>query len=121
LLSQLRDDELHVLLNNIRFVPIGPNTITDKEILLEQLNTVREKDYATSFGERIAGVGPVAVLVRSYVCPVALGVLGPDNRFSLETIMQYLQEIKDVANRISMKFLESVEYQPRKVTEEKDK
>ena len=110
LLSQLRDDELHILLKNIRLIPIGPNTITDKKLLLEELHKVRENEYATSFGERIAGAGSIAVPVNNYVCPVALGVLGPDNRFSLKVIMRFLQEIKDAASRISSKLIEARKY-----------
>ena len=110
LLSELKDDDLHILLKNIRLIPIGPNTITDKKVLIEELKKVKEQEYAISFGERIAGAASIAVPVKSYVCPVALGVLGPDNRFSLKVIMRFLQEIKDAASRISRKLIEGREY-----------
>ena len=77
---------------------------------LEESQQVMDFWYATSFGERIAGAGSIAVPVNNYVCPVALGVLGPDNRFSLKVIMRFLQEIKDAASRISIKLIDARKY-----------
>lgn len=107
LLSGLEDNELQILLQNIRLIPIGPNTITDKKILLKELEKVRKQGYALSFGERVPGSASISVPVKSYVCPVALSVLGPDNRFSLDKMMNVLKEMKRCASRISKKFIEA--------------
>ena len=49
LLSELNDNELQLLLKNIQLVPVGPNTITDKGVLLKEIEKVRSQGYATSF------------------------------------------------------------------------
>jgi DNA-binding IclR family transcriptional regulator len=92
LLSELRDDELQFLLKNLRLVPIGPNTITGKKVLLNELEKVRKKGYATSFGERILGSASIAVPIKNYICPVSLGILGPSNRFLLKKMMDILKD-----------------------------
>ena len=101
LLSELEDNELQLLLKNLRLIPIGPSTITDKKTLVEELKKVKARGFATSFGERIAGSASISVPVESYICPVALSVLGPDNRFSLGVMMDVLEEMKDRAKQIS--------------------
>jgi DNA-binding IclR family transcriptional regulator len=106
LLSHLEDNELQPLLKHLQLVPIGPNTITDKDRLLEELKIAKEQGYATSFGERISGSASISVPVENYLCPVALSVLGPDNRFSLGVIMELLREIKEGAAQISRNLCE---------------
>lgn len=103
LLSQLEDNELQLLLKNLRLLPVGPNTITDKQALMKELDKVKEHGYATSFGERIGGSASISVLVGNYICPVSLSILGPDNRFSLKIMMQVLGEMKKRAREISRK------------------
>jgi DNA-binding IclR family transcriptional regulator len=107
LLSELEDNELQLILKNLHLVPVGPNTITDKEVLLKELKKVRKQGHATSFGERIRGSASVSVPVKNYLCPVALSVLGPDNRLS-EKMMVVLKEMKDCSIRISNKLKEYV-------------
>jgi DNA-binding IclR family transcriptional regulator len=106
LLSELEDNELQLLMKNIHLVPIGPNSITDKKMLLQELKNARKQGYATSFGERIPGSASISVPIKNYICPVALSILGPDNRFSLEVIMGFLKEIKESASRISRRLAE---------------
>ncbi|MGA2462987.1 MAG: IclR family transcriptional regulator C-terminal domain-containing protein [Thermodesulfobacteriota bacterium] len=103
LLSELEDDELHILLENIRFIPIGPKTITDKRVLLTELEKVKKQGYSTSFSERVPGSASISVPIKNYTCPVALSILGPDNRFSLGKMMGGLEKLKDSASNISIK------------------
>lgn len=103
LLSELREDEFQPLLKNLILTPVGPNTITDKKVLIEELEKVRKQGYALSFGERIPGSASISVPIKSYVCPVALSVLGPDNRFVSKVMMEVLKEMKKSAARISRK------------------
>lgn len=106
LLSELRDHDLQLLLQSLRLEPIGPNTITDKKTLLNELGKVRKQGYATSFGERITGSASISVPVKNYFCPVALSVLGPDNRFSFKKMMDILKVMKESSKRISKKLIE---------------
>ncbi len=107
LLSELNDNELQVLLNNIHLKPIGPKTITEKRVLLKELEKVREQGYATSFGERVPGSASISIPIKNYICPVALSILGPDNRFSLDIMLEVLEKMKESAARISRKLLEA--------------
>jgi DNA-binding IclR family transcriptional regulator len=107
LLSELDENELDLLQKNLHLDRIGPNTITDKKALLKELKIIRKQGYATSFGERIQGSASISVSVENYICPVALSLLGPDNRFSLKVMMGFLKEIKDSASRISRKLMET--------------
>ena len=107
LLSELEENELQLLMKNIHLIPIEPNTIRDKKVLLEELKKVKRQGYATSFGERIPGSASISVPIKNYICPVALSVLGPDNRFSLEVMMGFLKEIKESGSRISRRLMEA--------------
>jgi DNA-binding IclR family transcriptional regulator len=106
LLSELKDNELQLLLKNVNPVPVGPNTITNTKKLVVELRKVKKQGYATSFGERVAGSASISVPIKNYACPVALSVLGPDNRFSIEMITRFLKDIKESASRISGKLME---------------
>lgn len=105
LIAALNDEEIRVLLNNLTLVPVGPNTITDEQLLLTEIEKVRRAGYATSFGERIAGAGSISVPIRNHVCPVALSVVGPDNRMTLEGMKNFLGEMQKSARRISGKLI----------------
>jgi DNA-binding IclR family transcriptional regulator len=107
LLSELKNNELQLLVENLQLNPIGPHTITDKKTLLKELEKVRKQGYATSFGERIPGSASISAPIKNYICPVALSVLGPDNRFSLKMMMGVLKEMKKSASRISKKLIEA--------------
>ncbi len=104
LLSELKNNELHLLLKNLRLVSITPNTITNKKTLLNAVKKAREQGYAISFGERVPGGSSISVPIRNYICPVALSISGPDNRFSLDKMMKILELMKEGAIRISKKF-----------------
>ena len=103
LLAEMADDELDLLLRNLHLVSVGPRTITDKNVLLKELEKVRKQGYAMSFSERLPGGASVSVPIRDYVCPVALSVLGPDNRFTLKVMGRVLEELRVSAKRISLK------------------
>ena len=103
LLAELTDGELDLLLRNIRYAKIGPNTITDQEFLMKEIRSARGQGYAVSFSERVPGSASISVPVRGYACPVALSVLGPESRFRTAVMMDHLEEIKRSAACISKK------------------
>jgi IclR family KDG regulon transcriptional repressor len=98
LLAQLNDNELKILMKNIQLIPIGPKTIIDKKLLMNEVEKARELGYATGLNDTIEGVATIAVPVKNYLCPVALGIVGPENRFSY---MDFLDELKKCALNIS--------------------
>lgn len=66
LLAHLEPDELQRRLDGAKLEPFTPNTITDKDVLLETLEQIREQGYATDDGEYTPGVHCVAVPVRDH-------------------------------------------------------
>jgi DNA-binding IclR family transcriptional regulator len=64
-------------------------------VVKSRINTI------TDFGERIPGSASISVPIRNYICPVALSILGPDNRFYLEVMLEFSKEMKESASRIS--------------------
>jgi IclR family transcriptional regulator, KDG regulon repressor len=80
LLSQYENAALKSMLNKIELVPRTKNTTTDKSILLEQIDIIRQQDYMVSYGENVLGSIAIAVPIRNYICPVALGMTGTEER-----------------------------------------
>ena len=103
LLAELNEVELDLLLRNITYAKIGPNTITDQGLLMEEIKKAMSQGYALSFSERVPGSASVSVPVKGYICPVALSVLAPESRFRSSVMMGYLEEIKGASIRISQK------------------
>jgi len=104
LLSELGQRELQVILNNLKMQPVGPNTITDKQTLLAELEKVRQSGYAISMGERLAHSASISVSVKNYICPVSLSILGPEDRFRPH-LLDTLPAMQEAAANISQKFL----------------
>lgn len=102
LLSEFKENEFKRLLDNIELLQVGPNTITDKKTLIEEMNTIRRQGFATSLSESTPGGAAIAVPVKNYVCPVALGVIGLESRF-LEIRMSFLPQMLKSAKSISTK------------------
>lgn len=80
LLAELDKVYLEGLLNRLNLTKLGPNTITDKDKLKSDLETIRSQGYAVSFGEAVEGGAGIAVPVKNYSCPAALVVIGPEER-----------------------------------------
>ena len=100
LLSQFGDNELRLILKHIDLVPLTDKTITDKEILMEELKGVREQGYAISYGERVIGALGIAVPIGNYFCPNALSILGPEQRLKPK-VKELIEELKVSVSRIS--------------------
>ena len=56
-----------------------------------------------AFGERVVGSASISVPIKNYVCPVAMSILGPDNRLTLKIMMETLEMMKERAILISRK------------------
>lgn len=102
LLSELNQRELQVILKNLKMEPIGPNTITDKQTLLAELNKVRRLGYSVSMGERLSHSASISVSVKNYICPVSLSILGPEDRFKPH-LLAVLPAMREAATNISKK------------------
>lgn len=100
LLAELPKIELERLLRNITLRKVAPHTITDKDVLLKELEKIRKQGYAKSIAEKLEGGIAISAPVRGYVCPVSLTILAPEFRFG-HVILKYVQELKRSAAIIS--------------------
>ena len=105
LLAEMPVKDMKKLLDLSDLVSVGPNTITDRGTLLEELQLVKRQGYAVSFGEITTGAVSLAVPIHNYFIPVAMNILGPDTRFTKEKIKETLPEAKRTAAKISQNIL----------------
>lgn len=102
LLSQFPDAVLNQLLDHTPLIKIAHNTITDRNVLIRELDKVRKRQCAISSSETMDGVFSISVPIKGYSCPVALSVFGP--QFRLEPKIKELEIVmKRIAKRISDK------------------
>ncbi|ADD04397.1 IclR family transcription regulator [Natrialba magadii ATCC 43099] len=81
-------------------VEITSETITDPDVLLEQLELVRERGYAVDEGERIAGMVCIAapVLDKRDELRGAICVCGPESRLDETRRAEIADVVKRAAN-----------------------
>jgi len=104
MLSVLPDNKLKVILNDLEFNTVGPNTIVKKNVLMNEIKKIRELGYATSFGERTPGGAGISVPIQNYVYPAAISIIGPDTRLEPK-LMSLVDDMKHSANLISERLL----------------
>lgn len=100
LLSQLGDDELKIVMKNIQIGQTTANTVTDKDVLMAQVEEIRQQGYAVSRGEAVTGALCISVPIKDYVLPVALSIVGPESRLE-SRVTALIQEMLTSARRIS--------------------
>ncbi|SDQ94740.1 IclR family transcriptional regulator [Microbacterium sp. cf332] len=113
LLSQLPDDRLTALLDEIDLAPWSPTTITSRDALLGELDRVRSRDYATADEEFDQGVRAIAVPVRDGrdVTRAALCISAPAFRVSMQRLTDWLPDLQAAAREIGVQLpLQSPDY-----------
>jgi len=97
ILAYLPEERVDDILDEHGLVAVTNRTITDRDTLFEQLETVRERGYAVDDGERIAGMVCIAapVLDKEDNVQASLCVCGPRSRID----EQRQEEIADVVRR----------------------
>ncbi|HHW92331.1 MAG TPA: hypothetical protein GX735_06540 [Firmicutes bacterium] len=103
LLAYLHPAELEEVLNQIELAALTKRTITNKQKFLRELEVIRGRGWATSFGERIEGVSSLSVPVsdRGTRVVASINILGPFIRLGEERLMGYLDMLKEVGCDIS--------------------
>ncbi len=77
MLSQYSDKDLNTLLDRMGYQPFLEFTPENKKALISDVNKAKKLGYSTSFGKHAQpGTGAIAVPIRNYSGPVALGVAG---------------------------------------------
>ena len=99
LLSQMPTPELLRLINAVGLERVAPNTITDQNLLLKEVEHIRRSGYAVSYSELVAGAASVAVAIKNYSEPVAMCVLGPESRMA-NKVDEILRKLRASASAI---------------------
>lgn len=99
-----QSDEIikHVLQSEL--YPYGPKTITNPEILLENLMNIRRNGYSIAIDELHEGVVSIAVPVRDYTEEViaAISAVGPKERITDDKIPYYIETLTLSGQELSM-------------------
>ena len=100
ILAHVDPERLEALLDEQAFEPITKRTVTEPDVLREQLEAVRERGYAIDRGERIAGFVCVAVPVldRADTVRGAICVCGPESRMGEDRRREVRSTVRRVAN-----------------------
>jgi DNA-binding IclR family transcriptional regulator len=99
LLAQLSSKDLKKAINNISFIRLTERTITNKEMLLEQLKQDKKQGYAIGCSERALGAMSISVPIKNYVIPASIGILGLEDRMKPRT-EEYVESLLKAASHI---------------------
>ncbi|WP_440763422.1 IclR family transcriptional regulator [Natronorubrum sp. DTA7] len=97
MLASMPTDRVESIIDRQGLVELTSRTISDPDILFEQLETIRERGYAVDEGERIAGMVCIAAPIfdKSDRVRGAICVCGPQSRID----ERRRDEIADVVQR----------------------
>jgi len=101
LLSQLSNDQVRALLARTGMPAQTPNTITDPDALLMQLQSIRELGYALDEGENEIGVRCVAVPVSGHTTLMAVSISGPAPRMTAELVERSVPILREAGRALS--------------------
>ena len=103
ILAYLPEDSLLKALSGQSMTIYTPNTLKDKESLLNELKIIRERGYSIDNMEHEFGIKCVGVPVfkRDGALLGAISVSGPSLRFDDKTIEEYAQKLKACSQEIS--------------------
>ncbi|RFU65134.1 IclR family transcriptional regulator [Peribacillus glennii] len=103
LLAYLPQNEIEHYINQTILKPVTEKTIIDKDRLILELQDIREKGYAVSYGELVYGVFSASAPIfdnRNNVI-AGIAVSAPLARVNDSIIESFITSVKEVANQIS--------------------
>lgn len=103
-LAEMEPDEVDAVIRETGLKPLGPGSITHKRALEKDLKAIREKGYAISRAERVAGGATVAAPIRDETRAVvaSLSIYAPLMRADDEHLDDWISLIKEAARAISL-------------------
>jgi IclR family KDG regulon transcriptional repressor len=104
LLAQLPEQELEIILNNVELLPLTPRTIIDKQVFKQEIAKVRQRGYATGFGETDLSIAGLSAPIENYFVSASLSIIGPLERLS-SRMFDFVDELKKKAAEISQDLL----------------
>lgn len=104
ILATLDEDQANDIIDDCEFEQLTEHTISDREELLAELETVREQGYALSDEEEVVGARTVATTVISPNGNIlgAICLSGPVSRFEGEYLDKMVALVKETANHIEV-------------------
>lgn len=104
LLSQKSAEEIGAIVDRHGLPRATAETITDRDELLGEIESTRERGYSVEDGERVEGVRAVAVPIRSDgSAGMAISVAGPAHEFDPERIhSELLPALQNAANVVEL-------------------
>jgi IclR family acetate operon transcriptional repressor len=102
LLAHLTPGELKRFLES-ELAPYTPNTITDPDVLREQVRRIAEQGYAISISETGMGIAGICVPIYSPSNRFVggLNLAGPSARLDEDDLLSYLDLLREKAREIS--------------------
>lgn len=103
LLAMKPDEEREEILQRLVFQPRTENTFTDREALNKELNAIRRRGYAMSFGEQDRGITGLSFPVFDHQGRVAAALTSsiPTERFQKKDRTELLESLRQAAVNIS--------------------
>jgi DNA-binding IclR family transcriptional regulator/sugar lactone lactonase YvrE len=103
ILAHLPPAARHQLLRELDLARVTPNTITNHDVLLRELDLIKARGYAVSISEQTEGASSVAVPVLDHRSePLgAIAVIGPTYRLSPERLHGLGPDLIAAARRVS--------------------
>ncbi|MDV2883715.1 IclR family transcriptional regulator [Alkalihalophilus pseudofirmus] len=104
ILAYQNDQVLNKILH-YELVKCGPKSVTDKQILLNQLKEIKKQGYAICVNEMFDEVVSIAAPVRDFTGEViaAVSIVGPLYRMKQIKFDDYIREVSLASNEISDK------------------
>jgi len=102
ILAHMSEERREEYIRTTELVPVSENTITDPEVLREELDRIRDRGYALDRQERSQGIRCVAApITDGERCLGALSVSGPvvrmqEERFTSELPDQVIQKASEI-------------------------
>jgi IclR family acetate operon transcriptional repressor len=104
LLAQLPDEEILRILDLAGMRSITPHTVTDPNVLLQELRASRIRGYLTDDGEQEVGVSCVSVPVPSAPALTAISMSAPTPRMTPDVIRQAATALREAAAAMTDRF-----------------
>jgi IclR family acetate operon transcriptional repressor len=104
-LAQLPDSTVREIVDRVGMPPATDASITDLEVLIAELDTIRDQGFAVDEGEQEVGVRCFAVPVPDAPTPTALSVSGPAVRVTYDFGAAAVPVLQAVAQQISSELI----------------
>lgn len=104
LLSKFSDEEIDQIVDRHGLPRATQNTITSRDELAAELETIRDQGYSLEDEERVEGIRAVAVPVEgTETDPIgSIGISGPKSRIDTDHLPQFVEKLKMTTNIVEI-------------------